>query len=233
MHWYAWGRSWDISSWPVLWKNNKQPPCHAWRSVLRMPVHTPQVSPGSCWASYQQAAGRRAVTGRWGLRSHFQGLASNPGWLCSSSFLLEGGTLWVSASWLCFTAPISAKDFGALGGGSRSILVFWRFPCEAGDNDLYLSFPSKGLNSVTTQSCAVGDASSDACEADLPFEPVWAQGLSYGAVWEPQLPEASSWISWLSVTQLSGTSSATGSLWTSGQWVTQSIRTGRIGVYII
>lgn len=48
----------------------------------------------------------------------------------------------------CFMAllqsPISAKDSGALGGGSRSILVFQRFPCEADNSDLYLSFPSKG-----------------------------------------------------------------------------------------
>lgn len=43
----------------------------------------------------------------------FQGLTSNPGRLCSSCFLLEGGTLWVSAVRLCFVVPVSAKDSGA------------------------------------------------------------------------------------------------------------------------
>lgn len=30
-------------------KNNKRPSCHAWRSVLRVPVHTLQLSSGSDW----------------------------------------------------------------------------------------------------------------------------------------------------------------------------------------
>lgn len=73
---------------------------------------------GGAWLCTKPKDGGRAVIGHRGphFHSHFQGLRSNPGELCSHCFLLEEEA-WLSVVWLCFTLPTSAKDPGA-----------WKYP---------------------------------------------------------------------------------------------------------
>lgn len=99
-------------------KPDQCPPCSAWRTVPRCPCalsgrHCGVSSQGRCLALYQPKDGGHTVIGHRGphFHSHFQGLRSNPGELCSHCFLLE------EEVWLCFTLPTSAKDPGA-----------WKYP---------------------------------------------------------------------------------------------------------
>lgn len=62
-------------------KNNKHHPCHAWRSVLRVPVHTLQLSSGSDWPLRSSRTSKQLGTcSDWPLRSvsSFAGISFKP-----------------------------------------------------------------------------------------------------------------------------------------------------------
>lgn len=118
---------------------------------------------------YQPKDGGRAVIGHRGphFHSHFQGLRSNPGELCSHCFLLE------EEVWLCFTLPTSAKDPGA-----------WKYPetvlCS---RDGLVKQMTVALTSVSpAKLCCERGFLQRLCSRLALDKPVCVKGLNYRAM---------------------------------------------------
>lgn len=160
-------------------------------------------SQGRCLAVYQPKDGGRAVIGHRGphFHSHFQGLRSNPGELCSHCFLLE------EEVWLCFTLPTSAKDPGA-----------WKYPetvlCS---RDGLVKQMTVALTSVSpAKLCSERGFLQRLCSRLALDKPVCVKGLTTEQCVSIPVAGSKQLNFMAKCTSAICRSSATGSLWTFG-----------------